>query len=726
MTHPLRDRLLDRDAGLKAALTGALPAMALIATGAGLPAILDAIVREVQMDHPDIIGSILILHEGRLFNGAAPGLPDFFNEAANGLTIGPAAGSCGTAAYRRERVIVTDIKTDPLWAEYRDTALRAGMRSCWSEPIRGADDRILGTFAMYRRRPGSPSVEEMDTISAAAHLASIAIERAQSEEALTASEARAQRARREAEAHTQRLKVALSAAKAAVVEVDYEEEAVWTSPEFIEISGTEMSYQQARQAVWPFVHPEDAPMIRCAVRAWLDGAPPEPLEVRVIEASGAEKWISICTEIQKGSTGRWSRTISLLLDIDQRKRQELALIAAEKAALAAAETKALFLANMSHEIRTPLNGVLTMAQLMTHGALDDEQRGKLDIILQSGRDLLHLINDILDFSKIEAGKLELECVEFDPEQILESTVASFKAVAERKHLKLEVEVSPQARGLRMGDPARLRQIAGNFISNALKFTATGGVFISIEGEGEGGRDGLTLAVRDTGMGIAPEKMSLLFQKFSQIDASTTRQFGGTGLGLAICSELAALMGGYVWAESVTGEGSTFYVTLAMPWVGAEMVADRTTIEIRPPAEEGPALRILAAEDNPTNQVVLRTIMSVFGFELTLVSNGQEAIDTWAEGGFDLILMDVQMPVVDGLEATKAIRAAEARRGLRRTPIVALSANAFRHQIEDYLAAGMDAHVAKPIELTTLHEVLQRVLTPADREATDRSPQSARA
>ena len=403
--------------------------------------------------------------------------------------------------------------------------------------------------------------------------------------------------------------------------------------------------------------------------------------------------------------------VLVVLAFKDRDAHAARLRAAREQADAANRAKSEFLANMSHEIRTPLNGVLTMVQLMALEELTPGQREKLDVIHTSSEDLLHVINDILDVSKIEAGKLELEAIAFDPRRVLESTVASFAAVARRKQIDLRLEVSADAHGARLGDPARLRQIANNYLSNALKFTpAKGGVCLRISGDGPDGREGLTLAVRDSGMGVAPDKMALLFRKFSQVDASTTRQFGGTGLGLAICRELATLMGGRTWAESEVGLGSTFYATLALPHaqdaltaVAGDMVQDDD--DGRP---ERP-VRVLAAEDNPTNQLVLSTIMEVFGYHLTMVGDGRQAVDAWAGGEFDLILMDVQMPVMDGVVATRLIRQEEARRNLARIPIVALSANAYSHQIAEYTAAGMDAHVAKPIELDTLHTVIRDVL-----------------
>ena len=417
------------------------------------------------------------------------------------------------------------------------------------------------------------------------------------------------------------------------------------------------------------------------------------------------------------------------------------LVEARDAAEAANLAKSQFLANMSHEIRTPLNGVLAMAQILARSPLESGQREQVDVIHQSGETLLSLLNDILDVSKIEAGKLELEVADFDVQALIQATAAGFAAVAERKKLRLQVEVAGNARDWRQGDAARLRQILNNFLSNALKFTETGSVRLCVEGEGAAGAEGLRLTVRDTGMGIPSDKMPLLFQKFTQLDASTTRRFGGTGLGLAICRELSELMGGRVWVESEPGEGSTFAVVLPLPRVrdggcssGPSSHEEPSTHDAPPahpnmPAQnfdedasssepqalepERAALRVLAAEDNPTNQLVLTTIMQIFGVELTLAADGIEAVEVWRDGVFDVILMDIQMPRLDGVAATRRIRAEEASSGRVRTPILALSANALTHQVESYLTAGMDGHVAKPIELSKLQAALEQVLVVAE-------------
>ena len=415
--------------------------------------------------------------------------------------------------------------------------------------------------------------------------------------------------------------------------------------------------------------------------------------------------------------GRLIESFNALLDRlhlnDQDLRETMqALVIARDDAEAANVQKSQFLANMSHEIRTPLNGVLAMAQVMAIGDLADHQRERLGVIRSSGEALLTILNDILDVSKIEAGKLELELVELAFDGVAEATVSAFTAMADSKGVDLQLEIDPAARGARLGDPARLRQILSNLVSNAVKFTEAGSVTVRVEGLGPDGSEGVRLAVVDSGIGIPEDKLSLLFQKFTQLDASTTRRFGGTGLGLSICLELTAKMGGTIWAESREGEGATFYVELPLPKVVAGE-NDLTAINESLPEDQGRPLRILAAEDNPTNQLVLSTIIEIFGAELEIVENGRLAVEAWAAGAYDVILMDIQMPEMDGITAAREIRKAEAASQRPPTPIIALSANAMAHQIEEYMAAGMDGHVSKPINLNKLHRALEDALTGSD-------------
>jgi CheY-like chemotaxis protein len=379
---------------------------------------------------------------------------------------------------------------------------------------------------------------------------------------------------------------------------------------------------------------------------------------------------------------------------------------ARDAANAANVLKTQFLANMSHEIRTPLNGVLAMAEVMAMGELEAVQRDRLGIIRQSGSLLLAVLNDVLDLSKIEAGKLSLLKDDFELEPALNAAAETFQVMAQGKNLEFAFEIADEAKGWWRGDADRLRQIVGNLISNAVKFTPQGSVAARVDVNPDTGS--LRLVVRDSGVGIAPEKLPALFEKFTQADNSATRRFGGTGLGLAICRELTQMMGGSIDVASQEGEGSVFTVELPLNrgQAAADAVAEAVTA-----SREG-NLHLLAAEDNPTNQHVLAAVMESLGIDIDIVGDGRQAVDAWKIGGYDLILMDIQMPVMDGIDAAREIRALEAADGRRRTPIVALTANALTHQVDEYLAAGMDDHVAKPIEIAKLYEAISGALTAA--------------
>jgi signal transduction histidine kinase/AmiR/NasT family two-component response regulator len=394
------------------------------------------------------------------------------------------------------------------------------------------------------------------------------------------------------------------------------------------------------------------------------------------------------------------------LDANDRelRRTMTALVAARDQANTANIAKSQFLANMSHEIRTPLNGVLAMAGIMSRGELDARQRERLGVIRESGELLLSVLNDVLDLSKIEAGKLELEIGDFDLTEMARSARQAFGVLAQAKGLRLDVVVEPEAAGAWRGDRDRLRQILSNLLSNAIKFTEEGAVAVRFGCNPAGC---LRLTVADTGIGIASDHLPGLFEKFVQAENSTTRRFGGTGLGLSICRELARLMGGRITARSVRGEGSTFVVELPLP--RAEAGAIPVAVGESAPAEER-ALRVLAAEDNLTNQKVLRAVLEPLDIDLEIAPDGAAAIDAWRSGRFDLILMDIQMPIMDGVEATQIIRAEEKRSGLARIPILALTANAMTFQVEQYLQAGMDGHISKPIELQRLYSAIEQALS----------------
>lgn len=376
----------------------------------------------------------------------------------------------------------------------------------------------------------------------------------------------------------------------------------------------------------------------------------------------------------------------------------------EAEADSANRAKTAFLATMSHEIRTPLNGILGMAQVMQADELSAAQRERLDVVRRSGKALTVILNDVLDLARIEAGQLELRPEPFDLRDLLVGCVQTFAALAEDKGLSHDLSIAPAAEGAYLGDAGRLRQILHNLLSNAVKFTERGGVSIAAAYE----RGQLEITVADTGPGVAPEAQEQLFGRFVLLDDIATRRHGGAGLGLAICRELARSMQGDVTLFSRPGAGSAFTLALPLPRIASP---DRIEEKV---AQEGTAgLKILAAEDNPTNQLVLRSVLRQAGVEPTIVDNGAKALAAWSEGHWDAVLMDIHMPVMDGLAALKEIRRLEAEQDRPRTPVIALTANAMRHQVDLLLEAGMDDHVAKPIDIGQLLGALDRAVSGSD-------------
>ena len=506
----------------------------------------------------------------------------------------------------------------------------------------------------------------------------------------------------------QLLKIALEISDVHVYEMDYDRRELTKAGAEDTFFTESKTYDDLFRDAYSGIDPRDRPDAKEAWRRHIETGEPYRPEYRMLRSDDREVWASGAGRLITDHNGRPLRLIGALQNITDRKVAEMTLLQAKEDAEAANHAKSTFLATMSHEIRTPLNGILGMGQVLLREALPEQQHGRVKIILQSGEMLLSLLNDLLDISKIEAGKLAIEDGYVDLAEIARSTLANLTVLAAEKDVVVVLEIEPEAEGIFKGDPTRVRQIVNNLVSNALKFTAEGRVVLRVSNP-----DGdLRFAIQDTGIGIPAEKLDALFERFTQADPSTTRKFGGCGLGLAICRDLVRLMGGEVTVESKEGVGSTFTARLPLARLVGQPVSSEAPTASEAEFEDPGALRILVAEDNAVNRIVLTTILNQVGVNPVVVNDGQEAVDAWRREDWDLILMDIQMPVMDGLSATRIIRQEEAERGSARTAILALTANVMADQQRSYIEAGMNGLVAKPIEAAKLLIAIEAALEEA--------------
>ncbi|MFW6313286.1 MAG: ATP-binding protein [Spirochaetota bacterium] len=445
-----------------------------------------------------------------------------------------------------------------------------------------------------------------------------------------------------------------------------------------------------------------------------DEARLQSYEIPIMDRRGRRLWGRFETRLQVTEDGI-PRCFMAVIDVTERKRVEDDLILAREDAVQASRAKSLFLANMSHEIRTPMNAVLAMSELTLETSLDDEQREWLSIIQNSARELTRIIDDVLDFSRIETNRLKVDNAPFNLFDTLGATDALFTPRAREKRIEFRIEVPERLHRWYTGDQYRIRQVINNLVSNALKFTDRGEVVFSVRSQpiSEYLHE-LTFTVRDTGIGIREALRERVFDSFQQGDISYSKQYQGTGLGLSISRRLAKLMGGQLYFTSAEGEGSTFYFTIPLHLESAP-----TDRHESPPAPTVPATdtkpgrasagRVLVAEDNNINVLVLRTVLERAGYSVATAATGREALTHLAAEPFDLVLMDISMPDIDGMEATHMIRAGEIDNTDPCVPIVAITAHAMQGDREQFLAAGMDDCLAKPFSKQTMLELVSRLM-----------------
>jgi len=465
----------------------------------------------------------------------------------------------------------------------------------------------------------------------------------------------------------------------------------WTARDFLE----------GRQHFAALIHRHDQARVNAAVETAVAADAPYALEYRVHTREAGERWVSERGRAVRDAQGTPQWIDGVILDITEPKRLQRQLEEAKERAESAAAAKSAFLANMSHEIRTPMNAILGFTELLLDTTLTEAQRRHLTTVRGSARSLLALLNDILDTAKLDKGAMELESVDFSLRTVCEQALNSLRLLAQRKNLALHLDYPSTEPRFFQGDPLRVQQVLLNLVGNAIKFTERG--LVTLRMRHEGGQ--IHLAVVDTGIGIAPDRLDRIFDAFAQADASTTRRFGGTGLGTTISRQLVERMGGRITVESELDQGSTFHVWLPLPAGNAA----RAEAEATEAAVALPPLRLLVADDVAQNGELLQLVLGREGHQVTLAADGLQALKAFSDERFDAVLMDVHMPGLDGLGATRRIRNFEHAQGRGHTPVVALTASVLEEDRQAALAAGMDGFAVKPVEPARLFAELARVL-----------------
>jgi PAS domain S-box-containing protein len=648
-----------------------------------------------------------------------------FFKSASGLTGRLAAerGSplshsfCQHVVTRGEALVVGHAPGHPVVGD--NPGIREfGVMAYLGLPVRSPDGQVIGTLCAFDVKPRQWTPQQVAAMSDLAQVVMDEIKLRHENRERVRAEGALRETNQLLERSEQRFRNAFDHAGIGMALVGLDGRWLQVNRGLSRILGYEQEELLTR-TFQDITHPADLNADLAHVQDLLQGrASSYHMEKRYFHRAGHIVYVRLTVSLVRDPAGAPLHFISQLEDITETRQFVASLAAARDEALAASRLKSEFLANMSHEIRTPMNGVIGMADLLLDSPLTPDQRQMGRVIRSSAENLLTIINDILDFSKIEAGKLSIEPQDFSLAEEIQQTVALLTPRARDRGLVLATELPPDLPPGLSGDAGRIQQVLVNLVGNAVKFTEQGGVTVVVQSRSatRPGRYAFRLEVRDTGIGIPPGEQARLFQPFTQADGSTTRKYGGTGLGLAISQQLVSLMDGRIGFESETGRGSVFWFELELPIVTlAETTGDETRL---PVAASDPTVRVLVAEDNPANQLVIRLLLQKVGVAFDIVPDGFAVLERLAARDYAAVLMDCQMPRLDGYETTRRIRAQADGVRQPRIPIIALTAHALGSDRDKCLEAGMDSYLAKPIRIEALQQTFQKlgVIVPAEAPA----------
>lgn len=622
---------------------------------------------------------------------------------------------CAHALHRNEPLIVPDTHEDARFCGNPYVVDAPFFRAYAGVPLADAQGHIFGTLCALDLVPRAWSAKHIAELAALAQVVITLIEQSAASRNNQELAGQVEALTLEALANQAFLEEVSEIAQVGGWSFDLGTQTTFWSTQALRLHDLDESFQPTLENAYDHFNDGDRGRVMAALQACAREGKGADLETQIVTALGIRKWVRMTAKAITRKD-RIERVIGSIQDISDRIRTQEELRGLASAAQAANRAKDEFLANMSHEIRTPLNGVIGLAGALARTDLAASQREMVHLIQSSGVTLDRLLSDLLDIARIESGKFQLRPAPFDLRETIDSAVQLMRARAAEKNLELTLAYGQCALGSFLGDGVRIRQILSNLTSNAIKFTERGWVRIQIEledGDSPGAAPQLVIAVSDSGMGFDESFAQRLFGRFEQADASVTRSFGGSGLGLAICLALAKAMGGEISATSQPGIGSVFRARLPLEYTEARLApaqaphADQWTLAA--PSTSAPRLRILLVEDHPINQQVACLILKPHDVSITIANHGQEALNILETEQFDIVLMDMQMPIMDGLSATRAIREREAKQGLARLPIAMLSANAMREHVDQSLAAGADGHISKPVTTTSLFAGINQVL-----------------